>query len=255
MDLVLVQKTGRLKMILILAALKEEVRPILSEMDITETVNLRPAVIARGGYLGREIVVAHTGIGSEKMRRAASFCIKEYAPELSINIGYCGALSPSLSLADIVAPSNIIHEKNEGSFTTTDFFNGKMDKVAGETGITVHRGTMLTVDKVVGTPHEKAFLGTKFGAIAVDMESFGLASVATEMQAPFMVLRSIIDPMDMHLPAFDGLVSDDGTTSPLGIAAGIVIRPQKLWHLPQLKFCAGKARETMTRFLNELIRN
>ena len=47
-----------LNMILILAALKEEVKPILAEMEVSETVNLRPAVITRGTYLGKEVVVA-----------------------------------------------------------------------------------------------------------------------------------------------------------------------------------------------------
>lgn len=240
-------------MLLILSALKEEIKPILHEMDVVETVNLRPAVIMRGEYLGKEIVIAHTGAGCDKMQRTAEFCIKEYKPELLINVGYCGALSPNLSLGDIVIADSVIHE-TKGNSIATNSNTEKIANICANNQLKFHKGVILSVDKVVETPHEKAYLGTKFSAIAVDMESFGLARAAENSKTAFAVIRSVLDPMDMHLPSFENMVSDDGTTNILGLAVNMVCHPQKALHLPQLQFCASKARETMMKFLNEFIK-
>lgn len=236
-------------MLLILAALKEEIRPILDGLEIEERVNYRPALIFRGEYLGHEVIIAHTGIGAEKMQRAAAFCIGEYKPSACINIGYCGALTPHLSLGDIVIADNIVHETNGAAIATTFTID------VSSQNFKIHRGTILTVDKVIQTPHEKAFLGTKFGAIALDMESAGMAKAASKGGIPFTCTRSVLDTMDMHLLKYENLISDDGATSIPNVVANIIRRPQNITRLPHLHYCASKARETLIGFINEIVKN
>lgn len=238
-------------MIAILAALKEEIKPILDEMEVEERVNYRPAVILRGEYLGHKIIVAHTGIGIEKMQRTTAFCISEYKPAACINIGFCGALTPHLSLGDIVIADNVVHESDGASIATTFAVNTTSQNFK------IHRGTILSVDKVIQTPHEKAFLGTKFGAIAVDMESSGMANAAATArpQVPFAIIRSVLDTMDMHLPKYENIISDDGATSIPNVVANIIRRPQNIAELPHMHYCASKARETLMAFINEIIKH
>lgn len=238
-------------MILIIAALKNEIGPILSEMDVTETISYRPAVIVRGTYLDKEILAAHTGIGIGKMERAVRFCIKEYKPSACVNIGYCGALIPELSLGDIVVAEAVAYESSEEQIPTTY----SLDKFLHneESDHKFMKGAVLSVDKVVATPHEKAFLGTKFGAIAVDMESYGLARVARELNTPFAIARSVYDPMDMHLPDVKGFVSADGVIDPSGLMMNLLKKPQNVAKLPQLNFCAKKARGSFIRLINDII--
>lgn len=236
-------------MIAILAALKDEIKPILKETEILEKVHLRPAIIIRGEYQGKEIIIGHTGVGVDKMYRAAQFCIKEYRPEICINVGYCGALTPHLSLGDMIVADSVVYEKNGASLPQNSTMSSKKDIE----GFKIHNGIILTVDKVISNPHEKAFLGTKFGAIAVDMESFGLALAAFDLNSSFGIVRSVLDPMDMHLPAFSGSVSDAGTTNVMGLVSDIIHHPKEAMNLPQLQFCASKARENLLRFINEVI--
>lgn len=245
-------------MLVILAALKDEIKFILDEMDVAEVVRLRPSVIVKGEYLGKEIVVAHTGIGANKMKRTAEFCISEYKPSACINIGYCGALAPELSLGDVVIATSIVHELEEKNFlscTGNSALCEKIKKAIDASDVKFMNGTMLTVDKVIETPHEKAFLGTKFQAIAVDMESSGLAEAASSSGTSFAVIRSVMDPMDMALPKMGGVIDDDGTTSAVNFLANIVGHPQNIGKLPSLKYCASKARESIMRFTNELIKD
>ena len=165
-------------MIIILSALKEEIKPIMDELDITEKIVLRPSIIFKGEYMGREVIVSHTGVGIEKMRRAAEFCIKEYQPSLCINMGYCGALTPMASLADLIIPDSVVYENSTEQFLITSNLGDKIKNICAGLDLKYHTGQILTAAKVISTPHEKAYLGTKFGAIAVDMESAGLAMAA-----------------------------------------------------------------------------
>lgn len=240
-------------MIAILAALKEEIKPIIKEMEISERVSLRPAVIFNGSYKGHEIIICHTGIGADKMRHAAEFCIKEYSPEKCINIGYCGALTPNLALGDLVVSTFVVHEKEGIPYQIAQSeVEAAKEKILA-CGLKFHAGTSVTVDRGIANPHEKAFYGTKFDAISVDMESTGLAAAASASGCPFLIVRSVLDPLDMHLPEFPASVSDDGTTNILGLIADVVKHPKEALNLPNLQFCASKARETSLRFLDEFL--
>ncbi|MBI2341798.1 MAG: hypothetical protein HYU98_03585 [Deltaproteobacteria bacterium] len=209
--------------------------------------------IFRGEYLGKDILVAHTGVGYAKMKRAADFCIKEYRPELCINIGYCGALTPNLSLGQLVIADSVIYE-SVGAAIPTDIasISQKIDIACKNAQIKFQKGSILTVDKIVSSPHEKAFLGTKFGAIAIDMESAGLADAATISKTPFVVMRAVLDPMDMHLPNF---TTEDSANNINIVIKNIASKPQNILALPQLHYCASEARQTIERFTNEFIKN
>jgi nucleoside phosphorylase len=241
-------------MLAIFSALKEEVKAVISEMEVKETVHLRPAVILRGDHLGKELIVAHTGVGVDKMHRAVRFCAEEYRPDTYINAGFCGALSPNAALGEAVVATTIICEKKgEEAVSTDPALSDRLFGLCESHDIKATRGGLLTVDKVISTPHEKAFFGTKFGAVAVDMESYGFAA-AVPAGAPFAVVRVILDPMDVHLPDFEGLVDEGGSSSAPRILACAVRHPKKAWHLPQMAYCASKAGETLRRFLNEVIK-
>lgn len=240
-------------MLAIFSALKEEVKAVISEMEVKETVHLRPAVIVRGEFLGKELIVAHTGVGVDKMHRAVKFCAQEYRPEMYINVGFCGALSPNISLGEAVVATTVVYEKRSEEAVSPDGpLSDRLFNLCETHDIKAARGGVLTVDKVVSTPHEKAFLGTKFGVIAVDMESYGFAAAVSG--APFAVVRVVLDPMDMHLPGFEGLVDDDGSSSVTHVIASAVRHPKKAWHLPQMAYCASKAGEILGRFLNEFVK-
>lgn len=243
-------------MIAILAALKDEIRPILDEMDVRETIHLRPSILFRGEFQKREIVVGHTGIGVDKMLRATDFVINHYAPKFCLNIGYCGALDPSLSLGDLVFATSVIHEPAGDCGHNVVLDTQTLEKIkaaCAASGAKLHEGIMLSVDKVISTPHEKAYLGTKFGAVACDMESSGMAIAAARKGIPFAVVRSVLDPMDMHLPD-PQMVSENGTTGPFEVIAGVISKPKTILAMPQLRFCASRARESLMRFVNEYIR-
>ena len=69
------------------------------------------------------------------------------------------------------------------------------------------RGIVAAATDVVATAAAKAALRQASGALAVDMESWGVARVAAERNLPFAVLRAVADPAERALPpaAAEGL--------------------------------------------------
>ena len=55
------------------------------------------------------------------------------------------------------------------------------------------------MDSVVGSPDQKRLLGERWKAIAVDMESAGVAQAASEAGLPFTAVKSITDPVEHRL--------------------------------------------------------
>jgi hypothetical protein len=51
-----------------------------------------------------------------------------------------------------------------------------------------------------------------------------------------------------------GLVNEDGSSSIRGVISNVLKKPLKIHELPHLGFCASKARESLTRFVNDLIK-
>lgn len=94
------------------------------------------------------------------------------------------------------------------------------------------RGTIATMEKAAATPSEKAALFARTGALAVDMESSGVASAAARHNIPFIAIRAIADPASRRLPksALKGL-APDGTTRPLAVLLELARYP---WELPGL---------------------
>ena len=64
----------------------------------------------------------------------------------------------------------------------------------------VHRGPLLTTDRVVRLPREKQSLFQRYGAMAVDMETFAVAEVCRRRDVPFSSVRVINDTADEALP-------------------------------------------------------
>ena len=64
----------------------------------------------------------------------------------------------------------------------------------------VHCGPLLTADRVVRLPGEKRSLFSRYGALAVDMETYAVAEVCQRRQVAFSSIRVINDTADETLP-------------------------------------------------------
>jgi hypothetical protein len=141
-----------------------------------------------------------TGVGPDRttealcwLRQGPSFEGKRLGPAVIISAGFAGALQEGLTPGDLVWGTEIADAAGQPwktSWHDQEFIN---DSIA-------HRsGRLLAMTRLVGRPEEKRFLGARYGALAVDMESAAVARFCTEHSIPFACLRAISDDVESRL--------------------------------------------------------
>jgi adenosylhomocysteine nucleosidase len=147
-----------------------------------------------------------------------------------VSFGIAGALDPTLTPGQIVLAKNVIDSAGK-QFQADKIWHSSLTEI-----LTPHVefscGSIATVEIAATTPTEKASLFARTGALAVDMESSGVAAAATRHNIPFIAIRAIADPASRRLPksALEGL-APDGTTRLTAVLLKLALRP---WELPGL---------------------
>lgn len=231
-------------MLMIAAALDHEISGILDKMDVDATLHVKPAVI-RHGHLGPlELLLLRSGMGVTQMQDAI-LATQSYFPITAIcNVGYAGGTHPNLHLGDVVIPDQVVHKGEAWQCDAT--LASTALRYCEDEHLRFHRGTMVCSDTTIESPHEKAYLGTQFEAVSIDMESAGVARAAQKLGVPFMVMRAVVDPLDMALPHIPAPIVAKGFVRPLMMMAHLICNPRQLLRLPKLHFASNRARESVT---------
>jgi adenosylhomocysteine nucleosidase len=207
-------------------------------------------VAREGGLDGLRLLVVESGAGCQAAARATQSLILGHRPQWIISAGFAGGLDDRLAQGDILLADEITN--SSGRVLAIDF---KLKPDAAEPMRHLHVGRLLSVDRVVETAEEKRSLGKQFSALAVDMESMGVAEVCGNEKIRFLSVRVITDAVDRTLPRdIDYLVKKKSTAGRLGAAAGAILRrPSSIKDMWQLKEDALLASERLAKFLAGLI--
>ncbi len=146
-----------------------------------------------GIWEGRRLVLAANGAGPKLATQAVEVAIRSVtAAELSaskleaiVSTGFCGALVPELRECQIVVPKQILDIASQQTFDCAAVI------APGE----ATSGLLLTQDRIANNSAEKQHLGT-MGAVAVDMESAGVARRAQRAGLPFFCIKAVSDRLD-----------------------------------------------------------
>jgi adenosylhomocysteine nucleosidase len=119
----------------------------------------------------------------------------------------------------------------------------------------MHVGRLLTVDRLIDDPADKRRLAQATGAIALDMETFAVASVCRRAATPFIAIRVVSDAVDDRLPREVGrLLRQKTLAGKLGALAGAVLaRPSSVKDLYQLKEDALVASDRLADILEAVV--
>ena len=165
-----------------------------------------------------------------------------------ISAGFAGALCPELKRNDILIADRLL--STEGNEAALELPAGLSAAVNGRS---VHRGSLLTADRVVRLPSEKRSLFARYGAMAVDMETFAVAEVCRHREVAFSSVRVINDSSDEQLPRdLEHLMAQKTEAARLGAALGAIWRrPASAKDLYQLRENALVASLRLAKFLAE----
>ncbi len=111
---------------------------------------------------------------------------------LVVSAGFAGGTRPGFKTGDLVQATEVV-EAGTGRRHEPVAFTGLDGDCAA--------GVFVTVERPLQSSAEKKELGARYGGVAVEMETAGVARAAEEAGVPWIALRAILDPMEAPLPA------------------------------------------------------
>ena len=171
----------------ILAALAAESR----ELGAARRGPDRTATLADGTLL------VLSGMGPEAAREGARLLIQAGATAL-LSWGMAGGLDPALAAGTVVLPGEVVSPDGSSFRTEPRWQAGVAAAVAAR--LPVSTGRLLTSAEPLGSSAAKADAFRRSAAVAVDMESAGVAAVASDARLPFLAVRVIVDTATDAVP-------------------------------------------------------
>jgi adenosylhomocysteine nucleosidase len=216
-------------MIGIIGALSIEVSKLCEELEnpiVEEAYGYR---YARGRLCGREVVIAKCGVGKVNAAVCTQTMVMKYAPELIINTGVAGSLSPKLGIGDIAVGTDIVQHDfdttacgdpigyvstvGQISFPCDPKAAAAIHRAAEGLGLNAQPARIASGDQFIASRARKEWIVNTFGAMACEMESGAIAQVCFIAGIKCAVIRAISDATDgehgMEFEQFAVLAADN----------------------------------------------
>ena len=198
--------------IAIMGAMPEEIAPILEKIGSYQTTEFAGNKYYEATYNGVELVIAYSKIGKVFSTLTAATMIQHFGAQKLLFSGVAGAISEELKVGDLIVATKLSqHDLDITAFGHPFGYvpEGKVfvesdaeliaiaKTVASEMGLHVKEGTIATGDQFVANEERKNWIGSTFGADALEMEGGSVAVVCDALHVPFFILRAISDAADM----------------------------------------------------------
>ena len=203
-------------MIGIIGALDIELERLIGAMREPAHREISGVPFTCGKLLGTDVVIARAGVGKVNAAVCAQTMALIYEPELIINSGVSGALSPELRVGDVVIGTDVVQHDVDttalgdepGFVSTVDRLSFPLDNFAStaiaaaaeELGIRAVRGRIASGDQFVASTARKEEIVRLFSAVTCEMEAGAIAHVCFLNRIPCAVIRSISDGGNEEAP-------------------------------------------------------
>jgi adenosylhomocysteine nucleosidase len=235
------------KVIGLIAAMPEEIRPLIRSVGPVTREKHAGFNLYRFRASGKDISLIESGIGATRAAQATRALIDAAAPGVLLNFGFGGAVLPGPSVGDIVVADRLLFFKerlfaNQAGLAPalTDELAATLEGNCQGTGYRIHRGTFVTTGEIVGKGMLAGLLPAGTANPVLEMETTGVARVASERKVPLVAVRAISDGADEEL----GFPIADFTDREMRIRIGKVLwaLARKPRIIPQLVRLARNSR-------------
>lgn len=202
-------------MIGIICAMQIEADGIIAISENIKTETYAGMKFTSATLHGKEIVIVVCGVGKVNASMCTMALIGKYSPDVVINSGVAGAVSPIVSIGDIVvATKSVEHDMNttalgdkqgEVSFPNGTVTYFKCDKNVSNLLANVCRkipdtkvaqGIIASGDIFVSERKSRLVINDRFGALACEMEGAAIGHVCYCCDVPYGIIRAISDDLD-----------------------------------------------------------
>lgn len=186
-----------------------------------------------------------SGMGPSAARRAAEGLVHAGATALAV-FGVAGALDACMGNGTLFCPERILDESGHDYPMDLPWRTRLLQRLA-KTHLPLYaNGSLLSVETPLLTAAAKTSAHARHAALAVDMESAAVATVAHEHGIPCLVLRAIVDEVTDTIPAaLNNSVDAWGRPRPLGLIAALCRHPSVLSDLPRLYLRMQRATQAL----------
>ncbi|GHU41454.1 purine nucleoside phosphorylase DeoD-type [Spirochaetia bacterium] len=166
--------------------------------------NVRNMFGFTGKYKGKRISVQGTGMGIPSISIYANELFKDYGVKRAIRIGTAGSVQKTVNVRDMI----MVMAASTDSGANTRRFNGKSFapaanfplllkayKIACEKGLNPKTGTVLTSDMFYNEDEDSWKLWSKFGIMAIEMETAELYTLAAKYGREALSILTISDSL------------------------------------------------------------
>ena len=202
-------------MIGIICAMQIEADGIIALCENVKTTTHAKMKFTLGTLHGNDVCIVVCGVGKVNAAMCALMLIEKYKPDLVLNSGVAGSLSPIVGIGDIVvATKSVEHDMNgtalgdrQGEITFPDgnmmFF--ECDKQASTLlasickeipDTKVAQGIIASGDIFVSDRKQRFKINDRFGALACEMEGAAIGHVCVRCEVPYGIIRAISDNLD-----------------------------------------------------------
>jgi adenosylhomocysteine nucleosidase len=200
-----------------------------------------------GMWEGRRVMLAANGAGPKLAYHAVEIAVRALSmAELSasrleavVSTGYCGALDPALGESQILVGTEVLNSATNEAFACAPV----------ESDSEFVSGRIVSQNRIAISAAEKQEL-SRHGAVAVDMESAGVAARAKRAGLPFAAVRVVSDRADECF-AFDlnRMRTVEGRIANGKIISYALTHPKVISELLRLKRRAKDASRALGEFL------
>jgi adenosylhomocysteine nucleosidase len=165
------------------------------------------------------------GMGRARAKAAATRLLDRGVKAL-VSWGIAGGLDGALEPGTVVVPEVVVGADGTCLHADAGWRDRLLSRISD--GVQISVEPILHVDEVITSPDQKRELHERRHAAAVDMESYGVATVAQDAGVPWIVIRAVGDAADHEVPRVVTNVSDSRGRLRIVAVLGLVFRP-RLW--------------------------
>jgi adenosylhomocysteine nucleosidase len=190
----------------------------------------------QGTWKKHTVLLLANGAGPARSVAAARVCD---AAAAIISVGFCGALDPDLKIGDVIVADKV--------FFSTQMFDCR----SVTTSARFRHGAIYSSARIAATAKEKEQL-SRSGAIAVEMETGGVAPYAEEHAIPLFCVRAVSDLADESFSNdFNAALGPDGRYRTGLLIGSALLQPHRRFpELIRLKQRCDMAAERLGDFLD-----
>ena len=230
------------KIIGLLAAMPDEIRPLLKRVGRVERGRAERFREYRFTIRNIEVRLVESGMGMERATAAAEV-LSAVSPAAVISFGFGGAVLPGLAVGDLVVGSGSLLYDG-GKFRQCEGINLALadDLLHRLTGgpFQAAAGTIITSRHILNKGALAPALPPALERPVLDMETAAIASVMSSRGIPLVALRAVSDDAAEELAfSLDEFADHNLTIRPAKVLFTILRKP---WIVPQLVRLARNSR-------------